>query len=204
MLEQLQSFAVDETPENSPRIVKLDSESANAVLKAIGSETTRDILACLHEDPQPPSRLADAIDTSIANVDYHLRKLQDAGLITAVDTWYSEKGNEMQVYAPTCDPLVFAGTEDRTARVRSLFRGVATAFTLLIIASGLVQWLVTDFLLASQRGTTVRKATSAGAIDGLNLTPIPPGVLFFTGGTFILAIVTLVWYTSAVSQRPTP
>lgn len=196
MIDQLQSFTVDKLPSNDPRVVYIDGAPATSIINAIASDTARKIMASLHDEPQPPSRIADAVDTSIANVNYHLDNLQEAGLIEAVDTWYSEKGKEMQVYAPTDDPLVFAGTEERTGKVRSLLQQVGTAMVVLVAASAVVQWFVSDVLIPGQRTETIRKATSAGTIEGLNLTPIPPGVLFFTGGTFVLSLGVLVWYVS--------
>lgn len=196
MLEQLQSFTVENRPGNKPRVVPIDSESATSVVNAISSETAREIIATLHENPEPPSRIADGVDTSIANVNYHLEKLQEADLITDVDTWYSEKGREMKVYAPTDDPLVFAGDEDRTRSMRSILQQVGTAVVLLAAASALVQWFVSDVLVAHQQLPALRKATSAGAIEGLNLTPVPPGLLFFTGGTFVLTLTLLGWFVS--------
>lgn len=196
MLEQLQSFTVENRPGNKPRVVPIDSDSATSVVNAISSETAREIIATLHENPEPPSRIADGVDTSIANVNYHLEKLQEADLITDVDTWYSEKGREMKVYAPTDDPLVFAGDEDRTRSMRSILQQVGTAVVLLAAASALVQWFVSDVLVARQQLPALRKATSAGAIEGLNLTPVPPGLLFFTGGTFVLTLTLLGWFVS--------
>ena len=197
MLDRLQSFSVDRPPRTDPRVVHLASDAATSVIGAISSETARDIMAALHEDPRPPSRLAAAVGTSIANVNYHLEKLQRVGLVTDVDTWYSEKGREMTVYAPADDPLVFAGTEDRASRVRSLLAQVGAAVVLLAASSALVQWLVSRVLVSPSRTETLRKATSAGTIESVNLTPIPPGVLFFTGGTFVLAVLVTVRYLTA-------
>lgn len=197
MLDRLQSLSVDRPPRTEPRVVHLASEPASSIIGAISSETARDIMAALHDEPRPASRLATAVGTSIANVNYHLEKLQRVGLVTDVDTWYSEKGREMTVYAPADDPLVFAGTEDRASRVRSLLARVAAAVGLLALSSVLVQWFVSRVLVPPDRTETLRKATSAGTIEGVNLTPIPPGVLFFTGGTFVLAVLVSAWYLTA-------
>lgn len=80
---------------------------AEGVLKALATETGRQILAVLHEDALPPSEIADAVGTSIQNITYHLTRLEEAGIVEAVDTWYSSRGREMDVYAVTADPLVF-------------------------------------------------------------------------------------------------
>lgn len=193
MLDRLQSFRVEGHETNRPRVIHIDSESARQTIKAISSETARKILAVLHDDPRPPSQVASAVDTSIANVNYHLDNLQQAELIADVDTWYSEKGREMAVYAPTDDPIVLSGTEDGTGQVQSLLKGVGVAVTLLALASLFVNWIVTELLVSPERTEIIRRAAPAGAIQGVNLTPVSPGLLFFTGGTFVLTLVVLVW-----------
>jgi len=91
-------------------------EDAGAVIDALASRTARSILATLYEEPQPASDIATAVDTSTQNVNYHLRKLREADLVEVVDTWYSSKGAEMDVYAPSADPLcVFVGDPDDRA-----------------------------------------------------------------------------------------
>ena len=104
----------------TPRIVGLNSEDADDLLSALSSETARKLLAALHEEPATPSRVADRIDTSLQNVQYHLEKLENAEAIEVVDTVYSEKGREMNVYAPTDQPLVvFAGSEETSSGLRT-------------------------------------------------------------------------------------
>jgi hypothetical protein len=42
--------------------------------------------------------IVDDVDTTLQNVHYHLNRLHEAGVIDVVDTAYSEKGREMNVY----------------------------------------------------------------------------------------------------------
>nr|WP_246391941.1 helix-turn-helix domain-containing protein [Halosimplex pelagicum] len=59
--------------------------------------------------------MATELDSSVQNISYHLNRLQDADLVAVVETWYSEQGREMDVYAPTNSALVlFAGAERTT------------------------------------------------------------------------------------------
>ncbi|MUV88930.1 helix-turn-helix domain-containing protein, partial [Halapricum sp. CBA1109] len=108
-------------PEDAePRVVGVDSDDAEDVISALSSDTARTVLAELHEDPAPPSELADRVDTSLQNVQYHLEKLQRAGAVSVVDTAYSAKGREMDVYAPADQPLViFAGDEEKTTGLKA-------------------------------------------------------------------------------------
>jgi DNA-binding transcriptional ArsR family regulator len=96
-----------------PRVVGLGDDDADDVLGALASTTARELFAALNEDPAHPSALAERVDTSLQNVQYHLGNLEDAGVVEVVDTAYSEKGREMDVYAPADRPLVlFAGDEE--------------------------------------------------------------------------------------------
>jgi DNA-binding transcriptional ArsR family regulator len=88
------------------QVVSLYDDDSDAVFSVLSSEVARRVLAELYRDPATQSELADRVGTSIQNVSYHLDNLADAGLVDVVDEWYSEKGREMDVYAPTGAPLV--------------------------------------------------------------------------------------------------
>jgi hypothetical protein len=52
---------------------------------------------------------------------YHVKRLDDAGVITTVKTWYSEKGREMTVYGISSEKLVIEieSFEDDTMSTQS-------------------------------------------------------------------------------------
>lgn len=200
MIERLQSFAIEDDEPCRPRVCRLDSESATDVIDAIASDTARDILAALHEQPRPVSRLADAMEMSIPSVNYHLEKLEAAGLVTEVDVWYSAKGNEMSVYGPTDDPLVFVGSEEGSDLVRSAATRVGAALVGIAVTSLVVQWLVTR-VLPTLADPGVRKAASAGTVAGPPVVTLQPGVLFFSGATFVLALALAAWYLAVRYRR---
>lgn len=105
------------TVENTRRantVVELGDGDAREVFSVLASETAREILAALDEEPAPPSSIVDHVDTSLQNVQYHLQRLRTAGLVDKVDTWYSSRGTEMDVYAPTVDQVVLRITRDST------------------------------------------------------------------------------------------
>ena len=118
--------------DNEPRVVGLDSDEVDDLLAAISSETARDALATLHDEPAPASEVADRIDTSIQNAQYHLDRLETAGLIEAAATAYSEKGREMTVYAPSDQALVVVAGSDEEAS------GLQSALTRLLGGVGAV------------------------------------------------------------------
>ncbi|WP_158855188.1 helix-turn-helix domain-containing protein [Halorhabdus sp. CUG00001] len=133
------------TEESDPRVIGVDSDAADDLIAALSSETARAILAALHDDPAPPSKLAEEVETSLQNVQYHLENLADAGAVEVIDTVYSEKGREMDVYAPADRPLViFAGEESRTPSLRQVLSRLLGGVGALGLASLVVQSLLGD------------------------------------------------------------
>ena len=200
MLDRLQSSAVEDPAPCAPRVCRLDSESATDVIDAISSDSARLILAGLHEEPRPVSALADELDMSIPSIEYHIENLLEAGIVREVDIIYSEKGKEMSVYGPADDPLVFVGDDEGADLAWFAVSRVSAAVVAVAVVSLAVQWLVTEFL-PTLGGESVRKAASAGAIDGVTVSPVPPGLVFFSGATFALAVALAFWYLQARSER---
>ena len=190
--------------EADPRVIGLDSEDADDLLSALSSDTAREVLATLHEEPDTPANVADRVDTSLQNAQYHLGNLEDAGLIEVTDTVYSEKGREMNRYAPADRPLVvFAGPEEESRGLQSALKNLLGAVGILGVASLLVQWYVEGPPFGAQTGgadaggsgggmgtmSTEAAPTAADTAAGL-----PPGLLFFLGGLLVLAVVGVAWY----------
>lgn len=134
----------DPTPDDrDPRIVGVDDEEADELLSALGSETARNVLSTLHEEPATTSEIADEIDTSLQNVQYHLGRLSEAELVDVVGTTYSEKGREMNVYAPTDEPLVlFAGPPTESSGLKTALKRLLGGYGILGLAALLVQRLL--------------------------------------------------------------
>lgn len=110
----------DSDTEHHPEVVEL--QEAAGLLEALSADIGRRILTVLHDDAMPPSDIADAVDTSIQNVSYHLDRLREAGLVVVVDTWYSSRGQEMDVYALRSDPITLCIGEMETSVPQSELR----------------------------------------------------------------------------------
>ena len=160
----------DVSSDAGTRVVSVDSDDADDLLSALSSGTARRILARLHEDPAPPSRVADQVDTSLQNVQYHLERLEDARAVEVAGTAYSEKGREMNLYAPADQPLViFAGREDQSSGLRAalsrLLGGVgALAFGALLVQEAFGEGVVSRFVSTGAGG-------DGGAAGGGGPTP---------------------------------
>jgi len=101
-----------ELPDRESRTVALFTDEGSEILDALGSETARAILEALSEETGTTSELAERLDTTIQTIHYHLQRLEDAGLVRVVDTHYSARGCEMDVFAPANDPLVLVDAEE--------------------------------------------------------------------------------------------
>lgn len=107
-----------DTDDCDPQLVRIADASADGVFSALSSQTARALLTELYRQPAPFSEAAERVDTTLQNATYHLRRLEEAGLIETVDTWYSSCGQEMDVYAPSCNPLLLiAADDDSTQRL---------------------------------------------------------------------------------------
>lgn len=122
MIHTLDTTEPVDDERDQARVVDLLGEQTDAC-SALSARTSRDMIAALQDDPATMTRLADRVDTSLQNVQYHMQKLETANLVTVVDSRYSEKGREMDVFAATADPLVLVlGADKRTEECREALR----------------------------------------------------------------------------------
>jgi DNA-binding transcriptional ArsR family regulator len=201
-------------PDGDPRVVGVDSDDADELLSALSSGTARSLYAALHDRPATPSELAEDVDTSLQNAQYHLENLEDASLIEECDTKYSAKGREMSVYAPADAPVVlFAGSEEEGENVQTALTSLLGGVGVLGVVSLVVQRLFGTGLQApgADAGGAVEQTTgNAGFVaqeTAAQATPVatnsgpeglaalPAGLLFFLGGALVLSLVALTWYT---------
>ncbi|MFC7071985.1 ArsR/SmtB family transcription factor [Halovenus rubra] len=165
-----EKVSLDREPE--PRLVDLDEETADEVFEALASSTTRKIFLELHNQPQTASDLAEVTETSVQNVQYHLEKLEDVDLVEVVDTWYSERGSEMKVYAPEDESLVLFAGRDKQSAFRRLLNRFAGLFAVLLPPSILAGWLagrddssIEEEFQSAQAGDNAESSSSGGS-DG--------------------------------------
>jgi DNA-binding transcriptional ArsR family regulator len=208
----LPSRSEADDPEGEPRVVGVDSDDADRLLSALSSGTARDLPAPLHDRPATPSELAEDVDTSLQNAQYHLGNLEEADLIEECDTRYSAKGREMSVYAPSDAPVVlFAGDEEESETVQTALTSLLGAVGLLGVVSLVVQRLFGTGLQAPGADAGTGGASGTDQFSGLvaegdqpaqtaaraasdGVASLPSGLLFFLGGLLVLALVAGAWY----------
>ena len=192
LIERVQGEVADS--DERPLVLDVVDGESDVVLDALAADTRRRVFRALFDEPGTASALADHLDESVQTVHYHLSELQAADLVEPVDTRYSEKGNEMTVYGPASDPIVFVGNEEFAPAVERSMTRIIGGVGLLAAASLLVQFGVERLA----RGTRLsgRAAEPASAVDGvapdgtlanLLLDVVEPGLAFFLGTLVLVA-----------------
>ena len=205
------------------RVIGVDSDDADDLIGALSSDTARDILAELHNEPATPSEVADSADTTVQNARYHLENLSEAGLIDVDGTRYSEKGREMDVYAPSEPLVMFVGTEEESTTVRDALTrflgivgtiGVAAVFVEALFrlyapepaaeprATGGDDGGMGAFNVEEEVPQDAAEAVNQTAGDGADVAPtlvervteLPPGAVFFVAATVVAVVGFAVWY----------
>jgi DNA-binding transcriptional ArsR family regulator len=196
LIDRLQdrTAAADERP----RVLDVTDAESDEVIDALASDTRRTVFRTLFEEPGTPSEVATRMDTSVQNVHYHLSTLREARLVEGVDTRYSEKGNEMTVYAPASDPIVFVGDAELRPRVERSITEVVGGLGLLVVAALLVQWGAKRLAAGVGRtGPAVGPAARVpldGDAEGLVSLLLEPGVSMFLGCLLVVAVLVVAGF----------
>lgn len=193
--------------DRNPRVVEISDGNADEVFSALSSDTARALLSHLHDSPKTASDLAETVGTSVQNVEYHLQKFKRSELVEVVDTWYSTRGTEMKVYAPTDRSLVlYTGDKPGERPLDEALVQMLGGVGVLGIGSAIVDWLARKHARPVLEDSQTARDTSGNVTDELagegvkQIDPamfeiggitISPGILFFVGGLFILFIIFL-------------
>lgn len=171
------SSDVDRTQDGDPRVIGVDDEGIDEVLDALSSDTARTILSEIYSDPATPSEIRDRTDLSLQTISYHLSDLEAADVIQVAGTEYSEKGREMNIYAPADEPVVvFVGTQERKSGLLDLVKRVLSA--------GLILGVSTLYMFFETAGFS---APPDGGTGGGGVFSAPFAAFFF-GGLLVLYV----------------
>jgi len=178
---------------DEPKVLDLEAEATAEMLSALSSETAREILSTVYEEPRTPPEIRDEVGTSLQNVHYHLENLEDAELIQPAGSGYSEKGTEMTVFAPANEAVVlFAGQERHHSRLKTALARLLGAVGLLAVASLAIQRLFGPDgttgeaapgtgVASLDNGTTTTRAATEATDGGLDVQDVGDSGVETTG-----------------------
>ncbi|MFC7227356.1 helix-turn-helix domain-containing protein [Salinirubellus salinus] len=196
----------------SARVLDIEGVEADRAFEALSSETARRILSHIYEQPSTPPEVRDEVGTSLQNVHYHLGRLEEADLIEPAGVGYSEKGNEMTIFAPKSEAVVlFAGHEHDRSRLSRLLGRVLGLYLFLAVAvaaAGSLRELLAPAGPTADSAVSLSAETAgdagassadtvAGGAAGLLANP-DPLLLFFLGGLVAIVVLTGYWYARGV------
>ncbi len=189
-----------------PRVLALDGTDTDKVFEALSSGTRRQMLETLYEDASTPSELAEATDTSLQNVHYHIEKLAAVDLVEPVGTQYSEKGAEMSVYAPTSDPLVVVEGREERDEMESRLKRMVGAISTIVAGSLVAQFALGNRVTPGASGSgsgdmTMMTAETAeesaqaspALVDAVTNVVVEPGAMILLGGLLALLALEIVY-----------
>lgn len=79
-------------------ILSTDDQKIKAVGELLSSDSSRSILKLLFNDQMTANQIAQKTETSLPLVMYHLKKMQDAGIVTISSTGKNSKSHDMKYY----------------------------------------------------------------------------------------------------------
>ncbi|MEZ3118164.1 ArsR/SmtB family transcription factor [Halobaculum sp. MBLA0147] len=128
--------------DEDPRLLCLDDEYTEEVLRQLSSETSQAVFRAVNEEPLSAQDVAEELDMSVQNAMYHLDNLEETGLITVLDTHYSKRGREVDVYGPPDQPLlVFLGPSRDWPGLTAAFKEFVSAVGPVAIPLAIAQLL---------------------------------------------------------------
>jgi DNA-binding transcriptional ArsR family regulator len=192
-------------------LVSLKENKAKQLAQVISNESCRKILDYLAEKEATETELAEKLEIPISTVHYNLKHLTDAGLVTADEFHYSEKGREINHYKLANKYVIIApksvfGIKEKlkavlpvgitvaaTAGLINLFRGRTAAF-----GANKIQEAVRTTAPEAEKVAATGLQDSAEAI----VTEAPPiigsmpniALWFLIGGMFAIIIYILIQY----------
>ncbi len=187
-----------------PLVLDLESDDAGEILGALSSETARHIMLALHNQPATLSEVAETVDTSRQNAQYHLKKLEAVDAVQVIDTLYSEKGREMKVYAPSGEPMIIVSAEDGTGnRLRDTISDLLAPILAIALVSVILQVVAsagdTDSASATEHPSGSPSITEEFFSSGNELLAAYPGLVFFIAAVGVVVTLSVVRYVRSSS-----
>jgi DNA-binding transcriptional ArsR family regulator len=166
-------------------VAEITDKEADEVFSALSSSTARTILGALYEEPQTASGLSNHAEISVQNAKYHIDNLLESGLIEVVDTWYSESGQPMKVYAPKNHSIVvFASIDTTKSYIKETIKQLVGGLAFLSIGGILIdEYVKRAGSTSPSEQDLVGNGSSATAFETLS-----PGMMFVFAGVFLLTL----------------
>jgi len=189
-------------------LVSLKENQAKKLAQVISNESCRKILDYLGENnDSTESELAEKLSVPISTVHYNLKHLTDAGLVTAEEYHYSQKGKEVLHYKLANKYIIIAPKS--TFGIKEKLKSILPVGLVAIAAAGFISafgWLKAGMFGSVQKAaelaaveapqrifeSAAQDAAAGGAAEAANAVAqysgLNPAIWFIIGAFFTLAV----------------
>jgi DNA-binding transcriptional ArsR family regulator len=169
-------------------LVSLNENKAKELAQVMSNESCRKILDYLAEKEATETDLAKRLELPLSTVHYNLKHLVEAGLVTAEEFHYSEKGKEVNHYKLANKYVIIAPKS--TFGLKEKLKSVLPIALGAVLISGLIH------IFFGRTGTfgaaKVREATFEAA-EAQAISQTQPNVaLWFLAGALIVLVLYLI------------
>ncbi len=126
-------------PDDSIKVMSVDDQKIKTVGEVLSNDSSRAILKILADKEMSANQISQDVDLSIALVAFHLKKMQDVGIIKMTRTGKSVKGQDVKYYSATNQSFLITPTRHTESILDSVKR--YSRFAAIGIA-GLVSWVI--------------------------------------------------------------
>lgn len=134
-------------------ILSTDDQRIKAVGELLSSDSSRTILKLLFNDQMTANQIAQKTETSLPLVMYHLKKMQDAGIVKISSTGKNTKARDMKYYTVDKFAIVIlpSGFSEKAKSSKSLYNSFNRIYRFATIGgAALATWFSSQFVQHQQ------------------------------------------------------
>lgn len=141
-------------------IISTEDEKIKSVGELLSSDSSRTILKLLFEDTVTANQISQKTGISLPLVIYHLKKMQDMGIVKISNVGKNVKAQDMKYYTTTKFAIVIlpSSLSQKAKTSKSLANSFKTIYRFASIGvAGVATWFVSQFAQNFQAGETSLK-----------------------------------------------
>ena len=138
-------------------IISTEDEKIKSVGELLSSDSSRTILKLLFEDIMTANQISQKTAISLPLVIYHLKKMQDMGIVKVSNVGKNVKAQDMKYYTTTKFAIVIlpSSLSQKAKTSKSLANSFKTIYRFASIGvAGIATWFVSQFAQNFQAGKT--------------------------------------------------
>jgi DNA-binding transcriptional ArsR family regulator len=167
-------------------ILSTDDQRIKSVGELLSSDSSRTILKLLFNDQMTANQIAQKTEISLPLVMYHLKKMQDAGIVKVALTEKNTKSHDMKFYTVDKFAIVIlpSGMTEKAKSSKSLFNSFNRIYRFATIGGvAIAAWFSSQFMQQSQvtitdetmrQADTMMKQAGESAPESLPAPPVAP------------------------------